>query len=662
MHPADPRVALLRDQLVGQVLEGTDGVRFHLRALIGEGGQGWIYKGNYDEPDGFLIVVKVLRPDGISEDTLRRFHREAKVLRQLGAQANPNPNLVRFYDHGVARLTPPNSHPNDKVDLPFTVLEFVHGVTLAQIIQEQRGLGLSVGRVRRLLRQVTWALTSVHAQSIVHRDLKPSNILVATDHGIEVAKITDFGLAKLATFNAHKTTMLAGASLGYAPPEQYEKGNERVSPRTDVFSLAAIFFECLSSQPAFALPGGESGAIRLIEQMMTGPRPALSRVAHTLAPELRGRPDIVSQLDAHLARATQAQPEGRPASVREFWDAIEPLLRAAAEPSLRPSGRPSHAPPGAAPAPVEPAPPRVSLNPRASGSSERFGFRVLGRLAKQDRLRKAVVTPDGRAAFALGALGLYRWAASTWSTVSLPRWLDPRSLRGMVLFPDASLLVFGDEGTIAVVSPNDEVRPWPNADHDLDLWGAAVDGRGVVLVGTRRSRSVGVCVEAAFGRPPLPARTIDTAPTLRAVARLSSGALVACGDDGALVRLDVATHAFIAWERTGHLTAIAARSDGGALVVGTGGHALIVSSQLQVKLEAVQTTRDLCSVAIGHDGSAWAGATERRLLRRRGATWERVRFDVELAEDTGILFAQPVADCVLVVASDGQMLQGRSLP
>jgi hypothetical protein len=232
----------------------------------------------------------------------------------------------------------------------------------------------------------------------------------------------------------------------------------------------------------------------------------------------------------------------------------------------------------------------------------------------------------------------------------------------MVLFPDASLLVFGDEGTIAVVSPNDEVRPWPNADHDLDLWGAAVDGRGVVLVGTRRSRSVGVCVEAAFGRPPLPARTIDTAPTLRAVARLSSGALVACGDDGALVRLDVATHAFIAWERTGHLTAIAARSDGGALVVGTGGHALSVSSQLQVKLEAVQTTRDLCSVAIGPDGSGWAGATERRLLRRRGATWERVRFDVELAEDTGILFAQPVADCVLVVASDGQMLQGRSLP
>jgi hypothetical protein len=309
----------------------------------------------------------------------------------------------------------------------------------------------------------------------------------------------------------------------------------------------------------------------------------------------------------------------------------------------------------------EPAAQRVSLEPRSS-MFERIAFRSMGRLPVQDRARKAVVTPDGRAAFALGTQGLYRWSASTWTSVSLPRWLDPRNLRGMVLFSDASLLVFGDEGTIAVVSPSDEVRPWPNADHDLDLFGAAVDGRGVVLVGTRRSRPVGVCVEAAFGRPPLPARTIDSAPTLRAVARLTGGALVACGDDGALVRLDVATHAAIPWERTGHLTAIAARGDGGALVVGTGGHALSVSPSLQVKLEAVQTTHDLGSVAIGADGAAWAGATERRLLKRRGTTWERVRFDIELAEQTAILFAQPVGDMVLVVASDGQMLQGRTLP
>src|SRR4051812_30992856 len=286
MHPADPRVALLRDHLVGYVLHGTDGIRFHLRQLIGEGGQGWIYKGNYDEPDGLPIVVKVLRPDAVTDETLRRFQREAAVLRQLGAQANPNPNLVRFYDHGVVQLSPPNSSPLDKVALPFTVLEYVHGTTPAQLALDQHQAGLPAGRTRRLLRQVAFALTSVHAQNIVHRDLKPSNILVTVDHGTEVVKVTDFGLAKLVDFNAQKTTMLAGASLGYAPPEQYEKGNERVTPRTDVFSFAAILFECLTGTPAFAYRSGES-PMRIIQEMIAGPRPSLAARASTLPSELR---------------------------------------------------------------------------------------------------------------------------------------------------------------------------------------------------------------------------------------------------------------------------------------------------------------------------------------------------------------------------------------
>ena len=87
------------------------------------------------------IVIKVLRPDGMTEETLRRFRREATVLRQLGAQPNPNPNLVRFYDQGVLRIAPPQSPPNDQIELSFTVMEYVHGVTLADVIREQGGRG-----------------------------------------------------------------------------------------------------------------------------------------------------------------------------------------------------------------------------------------------------------------------------------------------------------------------------------------------------------------------------------------------------------------------------------------------------------------------------------------------------------------------------------------
>ena len=91
----------LRDSLLGGVIEGTGGIRYHLRSLLGEGGQGWVYRANYDDPDGFAVVVKVLRPEGLQGDSLQRFEREAEVLRRLGAVPAPNPNIVRFYDYGA---------------------------------------------------------------------------------------------------------------------------------------------------------------------------------------------------------------------------------------------------------------------------------------------------------------------------------------------------------------------------------------------------------------------------------------------------------------------------------------------------------------------------------------------------------------------------------
>jgi serine/threonine-protein kinase len=148
---------------------------------------------------------------------------------------------------------------------------------------------------------------------------------------------------------------------------------------------------------------------------------------------------------------------------------------------------------------------------------------------------------------------------------------------------------------------------------------------------------------------------------LHAVSRLTSGALIACGgNDSALARIDVSTTAAIPWSRTGHLLAIAARPGGGAFAVGSGGHALALSPNLQANLEPVQTTRDLVSVAVAKDGSAWAGAAERRILQRRGTTWTRVPIEVDGDDKTAILAVQPLLDSsVLALANDGQVLEGR---
>ena len=87
MSSGDPRLIALRDSLPGQVLQGTRGARFHLRERIGEGGQGWVFTAAWDEPEGYLVIVKVLRPDALTPESLTRFEREAQVVvivRRLG--------------------------------------------------------------------------------------------------------------------------------------------------------------------------------------------------------------------------------------------------------------------------------------------------------------------------------------------------------------------------------------------------------------------------------------------------------------------------------------------------------------------------------------------------------------------------------------------------
>lgn len=544
MHPADPRVALLRDHLAGQVLVGTGGVRFHLRELIGEGGQGWVYQGSYDAPDGVPIVVKVLRPDAQSDDALRRFEREAAVLRRLGAQNNPNPNLVRFFDHAVVRVCPPNSSPLDSVELPFTVLEYVHGNTLAQLLREQGGRGLDVPRVRRLLRQVSWALHFVHTQQVIHRDLKPSNVLITVQHDTEVVKVTDFGLVKVYD-GPGATQMLAGASMGYAPPEQYERGNQRVGPSSDVFSFAVILYECLTGAPAYAC-GAHDSPLRVVERMVNGPRPALAG-AGGLSPELALRPELVAALDRELAQATRPQPEERTGSVRAFWEAVEPLLQSASDSQ----GTPKRA--------FAPHLRENSGAPRAPDvvSEPVRMFRPTAPRLVSGALHRAVMAVEGDQVrgFALGTSGLYRLERGGWSVVPLPRTVDPASLAAMALLPMQGVVVCGDRGALWAVSAGGEVEPWAIGSADIDWRGVLVEPSGVVLVGGERASGCGVCIDAPFGRTPTSKR-VPSAATLRSVARLRSGALVACGDGGALARIDVPAPAPVPWAQSGHLTAI----------------------------------------------------------------------------------------------------------
>jgi serine/threonine-protein kinase len=671
----DPRLMPLRDSLAGRVLRGSGDVTYHLRECIGEGGQGWVFRANWDDPSGHVVIVKVLRPDTVATEALQRFQREAEVLRMLSTQGRPNPYIVRFYDHAIAQV--PSPHGLEPLTLAFTVLEYVDGTTLEKVLLDQQGRGLPAERTRRLLRQICQALDVVHAQKVVHRDLKPSNIRLATEAGTEIAKVTDFGLVKLVEMNLQRTAALAGASLGYAPPEQYEKGNKRVSPRTDVFSLAAVTYEMLAGKPAFPFHEGENPLL-IVTRILNGARPTLMRARNGLAPELDGSPSLVEALDRELTRALAADPSARHESVMEFWKAIEPPLRAAAGAGISAGG--SVAPPGAGappapvrtqPTPMPPSPAGVSETQASSPAA--WTWTVLTTPLAPGAIRGGMFRPAGDAAVALSTAGLMRWERGTWMPVSLHASVPRASIRGVRWLGDGSILIFGEGGLVGRVAPDGSVNLWRVPDTEVTFLGAHADPSGTTtLVGERPYRggaprsapgkTAGVVAQFAGDRVTMMSDAIN-ATRLRGVTRLASGVLVACGDWGAIVRIELGVIEHVGSICGGHLASIAPLPDGGAVTVGVGGHALSLSAKLEAHLEAVQTTRDLMSLATTPDGQAWAGSAQARLLRRTkapaagGSGW--VRMSGELGVTSGMLAIWAGPRIVRALGDDGAVVEGR---
>jgi serine/threonine-protein kinase len=187
-------------------------------------------------PGARECAIKILHPsrEG-TELRADRFLREARA-----ASSIESPNAVRVLDYGI------------DADIPFIAMELLEGQTLAQRL---RSAGqLTPLETCRILEQVASALESAHELGIVHRDLKPDNIFLAETERGAVAKVLDFGIAKLADEEALARDLTeTGALLGtphYMSPEQVE-GARHVDQRADLWSLGVIAFECIVGERPF---------------------------------------------------------------------------------------------------------------------------------------------------------------------------------------------------------------------------------------------------------------------------------------------------------------------------------------------------------------------------------------------------------------------------
>ena len=203
--------------------------RFVLEREIGSGGMSVVFLGR-DEVLDRPVAIKLLRPGYAGTDIGARFQREGRTAASLS-----HPNIVQVYDAGEGKY--------EGREASYIVMEYVPGGDLKALI-DRRG-SLSGGELLRLS-EVAAGLTHAHERGVIHRDVKPHNILL-DENGRP--KISDFGIARaLDATHATRTGSYLGTAL-YSSPEQLK--GERVTPKSDVYSLGATLYHAATGQPPF---------------------------------------------------------------------------------------------------------------------------------------------------------------------------------------------------------------------------------------------------------------------------------------------------------------------------------------------------------------------------------------------------------------------------
>lgn len=224
--------------------------KFQLLEEIGRGGMGVVYKARQHDLQRTVAVKMILSDQLATPEEVRRFQREARAAASLRHR-----NIVAIHEIG------------ERDGRHYFVMDYIAGESLATRLS--RG-PLPVEDATRLLISIALAIHHLHTQGVIHRDIKPSNILL--DPAGEPF-VTDFGLAKIFDTDGGQTR--TGAIVGtpsYMSPEQAAGRNNLISPRSDIYSLGAMFYEMLTGRPPFREENVLDTLVQVLEGEPTLPR------------------------------------------------------------------------------------------------------------------------------------------------------------------------------------------------------------------------------------------------------------------------------------------------------------------------------------------------------------------------------------------------------
>ncbi len=264
---------------------------FELIEELGRGGMGIVYRARQVSLDR-VVALKLILIDHLASAVDRaRFQAEAKAAARLD-----HPHIVPVFELGEAERR------------PYISMRLIEGQTLAQRLASGP---LGNEQAARLLVPLCRAVAYAHEHSVLHRDIKPSNILLDRDGK---PYLTDFGLAK--DLGDAPSLTRTGAVVGtpaYMSPEQAAGGRPGIDATSDVYSLGAVLYHCVTGQPPFQGRTGLETVLMVLDQDPRSPR-SVSRT-------------IDRDLEMIILRCLQKPSDLRYASANALADDLEAYLQ-----------------------------------------------------------------------------------------------------------------------------------------------------------------------------------------------------------------------------------------------------------------------------------------------------------------------------------------------
>jgi eukaryotic-like serine/threonine-protein kinase len=286
--------------------------RYEILGTIGRGANAKVARA-FDPLIGRIVAIKLFPSELARAEARQRFVQEARVVGQIS-----HPSIVTLHDMGI----------DEASQTPYLVMEFIEGQSLEKVLEKG---SVPCARACAVAADIAEALAVAHRKGVIHGDVKPANILIMDNGRI---KLTDFGMARLASFDS-KDTPLLGSPAYWCPEQIMGKPQDA---RSDIFSLGVVLYEMVTGHRPFDADSLQGICSRIMSSTPLQPSHANSSVPAGLNDLISSclvkDPDrrchaaefLAGALHPFARRNSAAAPVAPPATLR---DRVGQLLRSA---------------------------------------------------------------------------------------------------------------------------------------------------------------------------------------------------------------------------------------------------------------------------------------------------------------------------------------------